>query len=149
MTLKEQLKEDMKAAMKAREEGKIALAVIRMVNSAIKNTEIDSHKELSDDEVLAVLAKEVKMRQDSLEGFVQGGRTDLIEQTKAELEILKKYMPAQLSEDEIRDLVVAILADMEKPVKMGEIMAKVMPSLKGKADGKLVNQVVKEEIEKA
>ncbi len=143
MTLKEQLKEDMKAAMKAREEGKIALAVIRMVNSAIKNTEIDSHKELSDDEVLAVLAKEVKMRQDSLEGFVQGGRTDLIEQTKAELEILKKYMPAQLSEDEIRDLVVAILADMEKPVKMGEIMAKVMPSLKGKADGKLVNQVVK------
>ncbi len=148
MTLKEQLKEDMKAAMKAREEGKIALAVIRMVNSAIKNTEIDSHKELSDDEVLAVLAKEVKMRQDSLEGFVQGGRTDLIEQTKAELEILKKYMPAQLSEGEIRDLVVAILADMEKPVKMGEIMAKVMPSLKGKADGKLVNQVVKEEIEK-
>lgn len=149
MSLKELLKEDMKTAMKAREEGKVALSVIRMVNSAIKNAEINNHKELDDTEVLSILVKEVKLRQDSLTGFEQGGRTDLVEQTKAEMAVLAKYLPKQLSADEIRDIVKVALSQCTVPYKMGEVMAKVMPSTKGKADGKLVNTIVKEEMEKA
>jgi len=104
MSLKDQLKEDMKAAMKAREEGKIALSVIRMVNSAIKNTEINDKIELDDNGVLGILAKEMKTRQDSLTEFEKAGREDLISHVKEH----------------------------------------VMPHTKGRADGKLVNTIVKE-----
>lgn len=91
MSLKEQLKADMKEAMKAREAGKVALSVIRMVNGAIKNTEINEKRELSDTDILGILAKEMKMRQDSLAEFEKGQRDDLVAQTKEEMEILKKY----------------------------------------------------------
>jgi len=100
MSLKDQLKEDMKAAMKAREEGKIALSVIRMVNSAIKNTEINDKIELDDNGVLGILAKEMKTRQDSLTEFEKAGREDLISHVKEEIAVLQKYMPAQMTEDE-------------------------------------------------
>lgn len=148
MSLKEQLKADMKEAMKAREAGKVALSVIRMVNSAIKNTEIDEKRELNDTDILGILAKEMKMRQDSLAEFVKGHRDDLIEQTKAEMEVLAKYMPAQLSEDEIRTIVVNAISSLTAPVKMGDVMSKVMPETRGRADGKMVNTIVREEIAK-
>jgi len=149
MSLREQLKEDMKNAMKAREEGKVALSVIRMVNSAIKNVEIDEKRELEESEILGILAKEMKIRQDSVTEFTKGGREDLIEKTKAEIEILKKYLPKQLSEDEIRTVVITAIAACDKPVKMGDVMGKVMGQTKGRADGKLVNVIIKEEIAKA
>ncbi|WP_298706798.1 GatB/YqeY domain-containing protein [uncultured Veillonella sp.] len=148
MSLKEQLKADMKEAMKAREAGKVALSVIRMVNSAIKNTEIDEKRELNDTDILGILAKEMKMRQDSLAEFVKGHRDDLVEQTKAEMEVLAKYMPAQLSEDEIRTIVVNAISSLTAPVKMGDVMSKVMPETRGRADGKMVNTIVREEIAK-
>ncbi len=114
MSLKDQLKEDMKAAMKAREEGKIALSVIRMVNSAIKNTEINDKIELDDNGVLGILAKEMKTRQDSLTEFEKAGREDLISHVKEEIAVLqKKYMPAQMTEDEIRDVVKKQLLSAE------------------------------------
>ncbi|MDY3974729.1 GatB/YqeY domain-containing protein [uncultured Veillonella sp.] len=148
MSLKEQLKADMKEAMKAREAGKVALSVIRMVNSAIKNTEIDEKRELNDADILGILAKEMKMRQDSLAEFVKGQRDDLVEQTKAEMAVLEKYMPAQLKEDEIRTIVVNAISSLTAPVKMGDVMSKVMPETRGRADGKLVNTIVREEIAK-
>lgn len=148
MSLKEQLKADMKEAMKAREAGKTALSVIRMVNGAIKNTEINEKRELSDTDILRILAKEMKMRQDSLAEFEKGQREDLVAQTKEEMEILKKYLPAQLSENEIRTIVVNVISSLTAPVKMGDVMGKVMSETKGKADGKLVNTIVREEIAK-
>lgn len=119
-----------------------------MVNGAIKNTEINEKRELSDTDILGILAKEMKMRQDSLAEFEKGQRDDLVAQTKEEMEILKKYLPAQLSESEIRTIVVNAISSLTAPVKMGDVMGKVMPETKGKADGKLVNTIVREEIAK-
>ena len=148
MSLKDQLKTDMKEAMKAREAGKVALSVIRMVNSAIKNTEIDKKIELEDSDIIAILAKEMKIRQDSLAEFEKGHRDDLIAQVKAEMEVLAKYLPAQLSEEEIRHIVVEAISTLTAPIKMGDLMPLVMPKTKGYADGKLVNTIVKEELAK-
>ena len=136
MSLKDQLKTDMKEAMKAREAGKVALSVIRMVNSAIKNTEIDKKIELEDSDILAILAKEMKIRQDSLAEFEKGRRDDLVTQVKAEMEVLAKYLPAQLSEEEIRHIVVEAISTLTAPIKMGDLMPLVMPKTKGCADGK-------------
>ena len=144
MSLKDQLKEDMKAAMKAREEGKIALSVIRMVNSAIKNTEINDKIELDDNGVLGILAKEMKTRQDSLTEFEKAGREDLISHVKEEIAVLQKYMPAQMTEDEIRNVVKKAIAECGDNVNMGNVMKHVMPHTKGRADGKIVNNIVKE-----
>ena len=144
MSLKDQLKEDMKAAMKAREEGKTALSVIRMVNSAIKNTEINDKIELDDAGILGILAKEMKTRQDSLTEFEKAGREDLISHVKEEITVLQKYMPAQMTEDEIRDVVKKAIAECGDNVNMGNVMKHVMPNTKGRADGKLVNTIVKE-----
>ena len=144
MSLKDQLKEDMKTAMKAREEGKVALSVIRMVNSAIKNTEINDKVELDDTGVLCILAKEMKTRTDSMHEVEKGGREDLVEHVKAEMAVLKKYLPAQLSEEEIRIVVQEAIAVCGEDVSIGNVMKHVMPRTKGRADGKLVNAVVKE-----
>lgn len=144
MSLKDQLKEDMKAAMKAREEGKVALSVIRMVNSAIKNTEINDKVELDDAGILGILAKEMKTRQDSLEEFEKAGREDLIVHVKDEITVLQKYMPAQLTEEEIRTIVKEAIVECGDTVNMGNVMKHVMPHTKGRADGKIVNTIVKE-----
>ena len=100
MSLKEQLTNDMKEAMKAHDKDR--LAVIRMVRGAVRQQEIDGKKELGDEDVLAVIGKEVKMRRDSIEEFRKGGREDLVEKTEAEIAVLMPYLPAQLSEEEIR-----------------------------------------------
>lgn len=144
MSLKDQLKEDMKAAMKAREEGKTALSVIRMVNSAIKNTEINDKIELDDAGILGILAKEMKTRQDSLTEFEKAGREDLISHVKEEMAVLQKYLPEQLKEDEIRTIVQEAIAACGDNVNMGNVMKHVMTKTKGRADGKVVNNIVKE-----
>lgn len=143
MSLKEQLLQDMKDAMKAKEAGKTALSVIRMVRSAIRNTEIDGKCELDDAGVGAVIAKEMKQRKESLADFEKAGRADLVEQVKAEMAVLEKYMPKQLSEDEIRKIVTDIVAGNDG-MKMGDVMKAVMLHVKGKADGKVVSAIVKE-----
>lgn len=146
MSLKEQLTADMKQAMKDREAGKLRLAVIRMVRANIKNVEINGKKELTDDEVLAVLLKEVKMRQDSLEEFIKAGREDLITQAKDEIAILQKYLPAALSDEELKQIVAEVIAETgaASPKDMGKVMPKVMAKAKGRADGKRINAVVRE-----
>ncbi len=146
MSLKSQLMDDMKAAMKAKEAGKQKLSVIRMVRSAIRQTEIDGKKELNDNDIIALISKEVKMRKDSVEEFQKGGRQDLVDQTEAEIAVLMPYLPKQLSEDEVRELVKeAIASTGASTVKdMGKVMGVLMPKVKGRADGKMVNTIVKE-----
>lgn len=143
MSLKEELLQDMKTAMKAKEAGKTALSVIRMVRSAIRNTEIDGKCELDDAGVGAVIAKEMKQRKESLAEFEKAGRQDLVDQTKAEIAVLEKYMPKQLSADEVRDIVTKAIAG-QTGLKMGDVMKLVMPQVKGRADGKVVSQIVRE-----
>ena len=146
MTLRDRLTEDMKQAMKDKEAGKLKLSVIRMVRSAAKNVEIDRRKELDDNELLDVVAKEVKMRRDSLDEFRKAGRPELLAVLEQEIAILMEYLPEQMSEAEVRTLVIQAVADAQAAsVKdMGKVMALLMPKVKGRADGKLVNSIVKE-----
>jgi uncharacterized protein YqeY len=138
--------EDMKQAMKDKEAGKLKLSVIRMVRSAAKNVEIDRHKELDDNELLEVVAKEVKMRRDSLDEFRKAGRPELLATLEQEIAILMEYLPEQMSETEVRTLVIQAVADAQaaSAKDMGKVMALLMPKVKGRADGKLVNTIVKE-----
>lgn len=146
MLIKERLNEDMKQAMKDKEAGKLRLSVIRMVRSNIKNVEIDRKKELTEEEVLDVLAKEVKMRRDSIEEFKKGNRPDLVETLEQEIAVLMDYLPQQMSEEEVRAVVADTVRETgaSSPKEMGKVMAALMPKVKGRADGKLVNAIVKE-----
>ena len=149
MSIKEQLTADMKEAMKAHE--KERLTVIRSARGAIRQAEIDGgHTELDDEGVIGVLSKEVKMRKDSIEEFEKGGRTDLMEKTQAEIDVLMKYLPAQLSEEEVRALVAEAVekTGAKEPKDMGKVMGALMPKVKGRADGKLVNQLVRAQLAK-
>lgn len=147
MTTKEKLMADMKQAMKDREAGKLRLEVIRMVRSDIRNAEINGKNkaELTENEVLAVIMKAVKMREDSLEEFTKAQRQDLIEQTQAEIEILKAYLPAAMSDEELTKLVQEAIASTGAagPQDMGKVMKAVMPQVQGRADGKRINAVVR------
>ena len=142
MNLSERLADDLKKAMKDKD--KVRLSVIRMVRSAVKNREIDPGTTLSDEEVLVVIQKELKQRRDSLQAFESAGRTDLIDEVQAEIDILSEYLPAQLSEDELRDIVKRIITEVGAVGKsdVGKVMGKVMPEIRGRADGKLAQQVV-------
>jgi len=146
MSIKDLLTEDMKQAMKDKESGKLRLSVIRMARANIKNIEIDEKRELNDDEVLAVLMKEVKMRQDSLEEFAKAGREELVEQAKQEIAILRKYLPEQLSDEELKALAEEAVAETGAtgPKDMGKVMAAMMPKTRGRADGKRINTMVRE-----
>ena len=148
MSLQERLTEDVKTAMKAREAGKSRLSVLRMVKASIRNIEIDRKKELNDEEVLDVLAKEVKMRRDSMEDFRKGNRPDLVAALEEEIAILAEYLPAQLSEEEVRALVDQAVSQAQAATAkdMVKVMAILMPQVKGKADGKLVNTLVRERL---
>lgn len=145
MTIQEQLLQDMKAAMKAKADGKIALSVIRMVRSALKNAEIQLHRPLEEEDVLAVLTKEKKMREDSLREFEQTARQDLVEETKAEIDVLMRYLPQPLSLEQIREIIHRIVHEESiQPLNFGTVMKAVMPHLKGRADGRMVQTIVKE-----
>lgn len=145
MSIKEQLMADMKVAMKAKEEGKLALNTIRMARAHIRQAEIDNgHADFNDDQVLAVLRKEVKQRKETLSEIESSGREDLVEQTKAEIDILEKYLPAEMTPEAVEAAVKEIVDAMDPGQKnMGSVMKAVMAKLKGQADGKLINQIVR------
>lgn len=146
LSIKEQLLADMKSAMKAKAEGKLALTVVRMARAHIRQAEIDNgHVELTDDQVIAVLRKEVKQRKETLAELADSSRDDLIEQTNAEIAVLQKYLPAELSEEEIRKVVQEIVDAMDPEQRnMGSMMKAAMAQLKGKADGKVISAIVRE-----
>lgn len=145
MSIKEQLMADMKAAMKSKEEGKLALNTIRMARAHIRQAEIDNgHADFNDDQVLAVLRKEVKQRKETLSEIESSGREDLVEQTKAEIDVLEKYLPAEMTPEAVEAAVKEIIDAMDPGQKnMGSVMKAVMAKLKGQADGKLINQIVR------
>ncbi|PZE22703.1 GatB/YqeY domain-containing protein [Paenibacillus xerothermodurans] len=144
MSLGERLNEDMKLAMKSQD--KFKLSVIRMVRAAIKNIEIDQRKTLDDQEVLDILSREIKQRKDSLQEFEKAGREDLAETVKAEIEILMEYLPQQLSEEEVKAIVQQTIQEVGASSKadMGKVMGALMPKVKGRADGRIVNQTVQQ-----
>jgi uncharacterized protein YqeY len=151
MTLKEKIVSDLKDAMRAGQATR--RDTLRLLDSAIKNTEIEKKKRetgLSDEEVLEVIGKAVKQRQDSIRQFEDGGRPELAEKEKVELEILMPYLPAQLSEDEIRVIVKDVIAKAgaTSPADLGKIMGQIMAKVKGKADGNIVRSLAQEELGK-
>ena len=144
--MKNKILEDLKNAMKAQDKEK--LSVIRSVKGALQLEEINKKKELSDDEVIAVIGKQIKMRKDSIEEFKKGNRLDLIEQYQKEIEILNVYMPEQLKEEEIIEIIDEAFSSINPTSSsdMGKIMGAVMPKLKGKADMSFVNKIIKDRL---
>jgi uncharacterized protein len=147
MSLLDRLNDDMKQAMKNKEKDK--LSVLRMLKAALQNEAIKLGKsQLSEDEELTVLSRELKQRKDSLQEFENAGRADLVEKTKAEMEIVQLYMPKQLTEEELLEIVKQTIAEVGASSKadMGKVMGAIMPKVKGKADGSLVNKLVQQQL---
>lgn len=146
MSLNERLTEDMKAAMKSGPAGKVRLDTIRFLKAALKNVEIDKKAPLTDEDILGIVTKQVKQLRDSIAEFEKGGRTDLIEKANAEIEVLSGYLPQQMSADEVRELARQVVAEVgaQGPKDMGKVMGPLVARTKGRADGKLVQQIVKE-----
>ena len=142
MSMYDKLMEDMKAAMKAHDMK--AVNAIRGVIAKAKDLTVNAGKEMTDDAVMGVIAKGVKQREESVAQFTAAGRADLAEGEQAELDLLKKYLPEQLSEDAVKDVVKAAIADLGATGKkdMGRVMKEVMARVKGQADGKLVSRLV-------
>ena len=149
MSLTEQLQADMKTAM--RDGDAHRRDTLRMVIAAAQNAAKEKREALSDEEALAVLAKQVKTRRESIKAFRDAGRDDLADKEQAEIDVLAPYLPEQLGEDEVRLLVAeAISANgATSPRDMGRVMGALMPKVKGRADGKLVSSLVNEELAKA
>lgn len=147
MSLKVRLMEDMKSALKNKDV--LRKATITMVRSAILQKEKDERTELDDDGVIGVIAREVKQRKDSIPEYERGGRPDLVDKINAEVSILMEYLPQQLTENEVDAIVAQTIAEVgANGIKdMGKVMGALMPKLKGRADGKLVNILVKKHLQ--
>lgn len=142
--IKDRLQDDWKTALKTKE--KFTASVISTARAAILLVEKTDNRKLEEDEVISILAKEVKQRRESMLEFEKGNRQDLVDQCKAEIEILLKYLPQQLGEEEIKQIVKESAEELgANSIKdMGKVMSAVRPKVAGKADGKLVSQIVKE-----
>ena len=142
MGLLAQLTEDMKTAMKAKD--KETLCVIRMVKSALSNEQIKLGHDLTADDEMTVLSREMKQRVEELTSYQEANREDLAEGIQQQIAVLNKYMPKQLSESEVEEIVKATISEVGATSKadMGKVMGALMPKVKGKADGKLVSQKV-------
>jgi uncharacterized protein len=150
MSLKQTIFSDLKTAMKAGETEK--RDVLRMLDSMIKNTEIEKMKReegLSDGEVLEVIGKAVKQRKDAMAQYAEGGRPELAEKESKEAEILMAYMPAQLSEDKVRQAVLEIIKQTGATSKadIGKVMGQAMGKLKGQTDGNVVKKIAEEQLQ--
>ena len=142
--LKQKLSDDLKAAMKSGDT--VKRSTLRMLMSAINNAEIAKKTTLDDSDILGIIAKEVKQHQESITSFKDGNRPDLVEKEEVEMAILQGYLPEQLSRDDIVAEVKQVIADVgaQGPGDKGKVMQQLMPKMKGKADGKVVNEVVTE-----
>ena len=145
MSLKEKLQNDLTSSMRARDE--IRSSTIRMILTSIKNEEVAGKeaRDLSDAEIITVLSREAKKRREAAEAFDQAGAKDRADQERAEGEIIAEYLPAQLSESEIKELIKAAIAETgaNSPAQMGLVMKSLQPKTAGKADGGLVSSLVK------
>ncbi|EFM25572.1 GatB/YqeY domain-containing protein [Peptoniphilus duerdenii] len=141
MSIKEKLMQDLKAAMKSHD--KIKKDTITMVRAAIKQIEVDKRVDLSDEEVIDIISKQYKERVSSIDEFKRGGRDDLVAQTEEEIKIILEYLPKQLTDEELEDIIKEAIEKLSITSKkqIGELMKEVMPKIKGKADGKKVNSI--------
>lgn len=146
-TIKERISGDMKDAMKSGDKTK--LNAIRMLHAAVRKKEIDDRVDLDDAAVIKVITGLVKQRQDSIEQFTAGNRQDLVEKETAELKLLQGYLPQQMSQEELVKVVESAIqeANAKTQKDMGAVMKVLMPKVAGKADGKLVNQLVRERLQ--
>jgi len=142
MPLQDKLNTDLRTAMRAKDE--LRMLVLRSLLSAMNYAEIAKQKKLDDGGVTAVFAREIKQRKESIEAYEKGNRPDLVKNEKAEMSILQEYMPAQMGRDEIIALVQQVISEVEPkgPGDKGKVMQKLMPQVKGKADGGEVNNIV-------
>lgn len=143
MSLKETLNNDIKTAMKAKD--KETLAVLRMIKTAVQAAEIDKKEELNAEEELTILAREAKQRRESLAEFVKAGRDELVSKTEAEIEIVERYLPKQLSVEEVKEVIATVAEKIgaTSQKEFGKLMGAVMQELKGKADGNVIKEQVK------
>ena len=146
MTLREKISADLINAMKAKEE--IKVSALRMLKAAVMKFEVSGGQkvEANDEQIIQIIGKEVKQRKDSIDAFKKGGREDLVKGEEAELKILAAYLPAQMSEDEVRLIVKEVVTQTGASSKadIGKVMGGIMPRVKGKADGQMVNRIVGE-----
>ncbi|MDN2452315.1 GatB/YqeY domain-containing protein [Lactobacillus sp. UCMA15818] len=143
MSLLDSLNNDLKTAMKAHD--KETLSTVRMLKAAATNEQIKVGRTLTSDEEVSVLSRELKQRKDSVDEFTAADRTDLVPALEKEIEIVERYLPEQLSEDDVKSIVEETIRQVGATSKadFGKVMGAVMPKLKGQADGKIVNSVVK------
>lgn len=146
MSLRERLSEELKRAMKARDE--VALSAVRLVRSSIKNREIEVRRELDEQEIVEVISSLAKQRRESIRLFGEAGRTDLVEKEEKELALLLDFLPQQLTRDELETLVARVIAESgaQGLRDMGKVMKSLMPHVTGRADGSLVSAIVKERL---
>ena len=144
LSLEEIIFNDMKKALKENE--KLKLSTLRLIRAAIKNAEISKKEKLTEDEVIGIVSSNLKKLEESLDMFTKGQRPELAEKAKKEIEIVKKYLPEQLSEEEVEKIVKETIAKFgfKGLQNIGPAMREIMPQLKGKADGKMVNKMVRD-----
>jgi hypothetical protein len=141
MDLKAKLNEDLKKYMK--EKNSKALNAIKILKTEIKKAEVEKQKELNNDEIMTLIRKQIKMRQDSIQQYREANREDLVEEEEYELNILKEYLPPEMSDEEIEKVIKNIISELGENAKFGQVMGKAMKELKGKVDGSKVNSIVK------
>ena len=144
MALKDKIQEALKVSLK--QQRKVEVSTLRLLLSAIKNAEIAQQKPVDDNKVLDVITKEIKQRRESIEAFKKGNRSDLVAQEEAEMAVLMSYLPKQMNRKEIVEVAQRVVETIgaKGPGDKGKVMAQLMPQLKGKADGKEVNEIVSE-----
>ncbi len=144
LSLEEVIFNDMKKALKGKE--KLKLSTLRMIRAAIKNNEISKKDKLTEDEIIGIIANNLKKLEESLDIFIKGQRPELADKAKKEIKIVKEYLPEQLSEEEVEKIVKETIAKFEFNglQDIGPTMKEIMPQLKGKADGKIVNKMVRD-----
>jgi uncharacterized protein YqeY len=149
ISLEEVIFNDMKEALKGKE--KLKLSTLRMIRAAMKNAEISKKDKLTEDEVIGIITNYLKKLEDSLDLFIKGQRPELADKAKKEIKIIKEYLPEQLSEEEIRKIVkeTMIKFNFKGLQNIGPAMKEIIPQLKGKADGKLVNKIVRDLLDSA
>ncbi|MGN1032134.1 MAG: GatB/YqeY domain-containing protein [Intestinibacter sp.] len=147
MSLKQKLQEDLKSSMKNKDN--IRKSVVTLIRASIKQYEVDNRVELGDAEITDLIAKLLKQTRDSLGEFKKANRDDLVSQAEAEIEVLKEYLPQQLSEEELNEIVISTISEVgaTSMKDMKKIMSSIMPKVKGRADGKLINELVRKNLQ--
>lgn len=147
MSLKAKLQEDLKLAMKNKDT--VKKSVVTLIRAAIKQQEVDTRVELDDDAIIDVITKQLKQRRDAMTEFAKASRDDLVQEAEAEIEVLMEYLPQQLSKEELNEIVKETISEVgaTSMKDMKKIMTSIMPKVKGRADGKLINELVKKNLQ--